>query len=103
MPYLQRPYGLHQSQSPDPLRSRKRNQKTMCSSSNNLARKRKRTGEDTMDGLATQSDEVAIPDEEAERLHEKAERKKARKETKRATKLAAAQLSKRRCKWNSRA
>ena len=58
-----------------------------------LGRKRKRTTDDIsgsqLDGMATQSDEVPIEDEEAERLREKAERKRARKEAKRAAKRAA--------------
>ena len=51
-----------------------------------LGKKRKRT--EPLDGMAAQSDEVAIPDEETERLREKAERKKAKKEAKRAMKAA---------------
>ncbi|EMD00152.1 hypothetical protein BAUCODRAFT_366269 [Baudoinia panamericana UAMH 10762] len=54
-----------------------------------LGKKRKRPTIDGMDGLAAQSDEVAIPEDEAtERAREKAERKKARKEMKRAQKGA---------------
>lgn len=53
-----------------------------------LGKKRKRT--DPVDGMAAQRDEVAIPDDEAERLREKAERKKAKKEAKRALRAADA-------------
>lgn len=60
-----------------------------------LSKKRKRASEHLIlssgdvDGMAAQSDEVALPDDEAERLREKAERKKAKKEAKRAAKHAA--------------
>ncbi len=53
-------------------------------------RKRKAPSPDSVDALAKQSDEVVIPDEEAERLQQRAERKKARKEAKRAAKDATA-------------
>jgi exosome complex exonuclease RRP6 len=53
-----------------------------------MHRKRKRAS-DPNDGMAAQSDEVAIPSDEAERQHEKQERRRARKEAKRAAKRAA--------------
>lgn len=54
-----------------------------------LGKKRKRV--EPIDGMAAQSDEVAIPDDENEHLREKAERKKAKKEAKRAARQAAAE------------
>jgi len=56
-----------------------------------LGKKRKRTPEPAViDGMAAQSDEVAIGgDGETERLRAKAERKQARKEAKRAAKMSA--------------
>ncbi|KAK4540891.1 hypothetical protein LTR36_008833 [Oleoguttula mirabilis] len=51
-----------------------------------MGKKRKRT--EPLDGMAAQSDEVAIPDDETEQMREKAERKKAKKEAKRAAKAA---------------
>ena len=55
-----------------------------------LGKKRKRQAGTEVDGMAANSDEVAIPDEEAQRAAEKAERKKARKEAKRAAKAGLA-------------
>lgn len=57
-----------------------------------MSRKRKRAKETNLaqsDGMAAQSDEVAIPDEAEERQREKQERRRARKEAKRAAKRAA--------------
>ncbi len=51
-----------------------------------LGTKRKRTT--VQDGMAAQSDEVALRDEEGERLREKAERKMAKKAAKRAARAA---------------
>ena len=56
-----------------------------------LGRKRKHQSGETLlydNGIAAQSDEIAIPDDEDDRLQEKAERKRARKEAKRAAKRA---------------
>jgi len=52
-----------------------------------LGKKRKRV--EPMDGMAAQSDEVAIPDDNTEHLRGKAERKEAKKEAKRAARQAA--------------
>lgn len=57
-----------------------------------MSRKRKRASEVATandDGMAAQSDEVAIPDEEPEQQRKKQERRKARREAKRAAKRSA--------------
>jgi exosome complex exonuclease RRP6 len=59
---------------------------------NEMNRKRKRGSDKAIvhnDGMAAQSDEVAIPDEELERQREKQERRRVKKEAKRAARRAA--------------
>ena len=59
---------------------------------NEINRKRKRGSDKDIvhdDGMAAQSDEVVIPDEELERQREKQERRRVKKEAKRAARRAA--------------